>query len=153
MPDSSLLEKLTRDMNDALRAGEKQRLGVIRLLRAQLKDAAIRQGRELNGEEELAVLSSAAKMRQESIDTFTQGQRMDLVEKERAELEVIRGYLPEPISDEDLTALIDRTLEELGVQGPGDLGKVMKSIMPRIRGRAQGGRVNALVREKLQRLS
>jgi uncharacterized protein YqeY len=153
MPDPSLLEKLTRDMNDALRAGEKERLGVIRLLRAQLKDAAIRQGRELNGEEELAVLSSAAKMRQESIDTFTQGQRMDLVEKEQAELEVIRGYLPEPISDEDLSALVDRTLDELGVRGPGDLGKVMKSIMPRIRGRAPGGRVNALVREKLQRLS
>lgn len=139
-------------MKDALRSGQKERLSVIRLLRAQLKDAAIRQGRELNGEEELAVLSSAAKMRQESIDTFTQGQRMDLVEKEQAELEIIRGYLPEPISDQDLSALIDRTLQELGAQGPGDLGKVMKSIMPQIRGRAPGGRVNTLVREKLQQL-
>jgi hypothetical protein len=152
MPEPSLLERLTRDMKDALRSGQKERLSVIRLLRAQLKDAAIRQGRELNGEEELAVLSSAAKMRQESIDTFTQGQRMDLVEKEQAELEIIRGYLPEPISDQDLSALIDRTLQELGAQGPGDLGKVMKSIMPQIRGRAPGGRVNTLVREKLQQL-
>jgi uncharacterized protein YqeY len=152
MPDSSLSEKLTRDMKDALRAGEKDRLSVIRLLRAQLKDAAIRQGRELNGEEELTVLSSAAKMRQESIDTFTQGRRMDLVEKEQAELEVIRSYLPEPISEGDLSALIDQTLQELGAQGPGDLGKVMKVIMPQIRGRAQGGQVNALVRRKLQQL-
>ena len=152
MPDPSLLEKLTRDMKDALRAGEKERLSVIRLLRAQLKDAAIRQGRELNRSEELAVLSTAAKMRQESIDTFTQGQRMDLVKKEQAELEIVRSYLPEPISEEDLSALIDQALEELGAQGPGDLGQVMKSIMPQIRGRAQGGRVNALVREKLQQL-
>jgi len=152
MPDSSLLEKLTRDMKDALRAGEKERLSVIRLLRAQLKDAAIRQGRELNGEEELAVLSSAAKMRQESIEQFTQGQRLDLVKKEQAELEIVKSYLPEPISEGDLSALIDQTLEELGAQGPGDLGKVMKSIMPRIRGRAQGGQVNALVRERLQQL-
>jgi len=152
MPDPSLLEKLTRDMKDALRAGEKERLSVIRLLRAQLKDAAIRQGRELNGEEELAVLSTAAKMRQESIDTFTQGQRMDLVEKEQYELEVVRSYLPEPISEQELSALIDQTLQELEAQGPGDLGKVMKSIMPQIRGRAQGGQVNALVREKLQQL-
>jgi len=139
-------------MKDALRAGEKERLSVIRLLRAQLKDAAIRQGRELNGEEELAVLSTAAKMRQESIDTFTQGQRMDLVEKEQYELEVVRSYLPEPISEQELSALIDQTLQELEAQGPGDLGKVMKSIMPQIRGRAQGGQVNALVREKLQQL-
>ncbi len=153
MPDASLLEKLTRDMKDALRSGEKERLSVIRLLRAQLKDEAIRQGRELNGDEELAVLSTAAKMRRESIDKFTQGKRMDLVEKEQAELEIIKSYLPEPISEGDLSALIDQTLQELGAQGPGDLGKVMKAVMPRIRGRAQGGQVNALVREKLQQLS
>lgn len=152
MPDASLLEKLTRDMNDALRAGEKERLSVIRLLRAQLQDAVIRQGRELSGDEELAVLSTAAKMRQESIEKFTQGQRMDLVEKEQAELEIIRSYLPEPISGQELSALIDQTLQELEAQGPGDLGKVMKAIMPKIRGRAQGGQVNALVREKLQQL-
>jgi uncharacterized protein YqeY len=153
MPDASLLEKLTRDMKDALRSGEKERLSVIRLLRAQLKDEAIRQGRELNGDEELTVLSTAAKMRRESIDKFTQGKRMDLVEKEQAELEIINSYLPEPISEGDLSALIDQTLQELGAQGPGDLGRVMKTVMPRIRGRAQGGQVNALVREKLQQLS
>ena len=153
MPDASLLEKLTRDMKDALRSGEKERLSVIRLLRAQFKDEAIRQGRELNGDEELAVLSTAAKMRRESIDKFTQGQRMDLVDKEQAELEIINSYLPEPISEGDLSALIDQTLQELGAQGPGDLGRVMKAVMPRIRGRAQGGQVNALVREKLQQLS
>jgi uncharacterized protein YqeY len=74
------------------------------------------------------------------------------VEKEQAELEIIRSYLPEQISEADLSALIDQTLQELEARGPGDLGKVMKAIMPKIRGRAQGGQVNALVREKLQQL-
>jgi len=152
MPDSSLLETLTRDMKDALRAGKKERLSVIRLLIAQLKDAMIEQGRELNGEEELAALITAAKMRQEAIEKFTQGQRPDLVSKEQAELNVIREYLPEPISEADLSILIDRTLRELGAKGPGDLGMVMKTVMPQVRGRVPGGQVNVLVREKLQQL-
>jgi uncharacterized protein YqeY len=152
MPELSLLEKLTRDMKDALRAGEKERLSVLRLLIAQSKNAIIQRGRELNGEEELAVLSSAAKMRQEAIEKFAQGQRPDLVEKEQAELEIIKTYLPEPISEEDLSVLIDQTIRELGAEGPGDLGKAMKAIMPKVRGRADGGRINELVREKLQQM-
>jgi len=139
-------------MKDALRAGKKERLSVIRLLIAQLKDAMIDQGRELNGEEELAALTTAAKMRQEAIEKFIQGQRPDLVEKEQAELKVIKEYLPEPISEADLSVLIDRTLRELGAKGPGDLGMVMKMVMSQVRGRAPGRRVNALVREKLQQL-
>jgi uncharacterized protein YqeY len=152
MPDSSLLERLTRDMKDALRAGEKVRLGVIRLLIAQLKNAAIQYGRDLTGEEALAVLSSAVKMRREAIEQFTKGRRQDLVEKEQAELEIIVGYLPEPISEGDLSALIDQTMREIGARGLGDLGVVMKKIMPQVRGRADGGRVKDLVRERLQQL-
>ena len=139
-------------MKDALRAGDKVRLGVIRLLRAQLQNASIQSGGELSEDDVLGVLSSAVKMRREAIEKFTDGQRPDLVEREQAELDIIQGYMPEPLSEEDLCAIIDQTLSELGVKGPGDLGQVMKKIMPQVRGRAQGGLVNKLARERLQKL-
>lgn len=152
MPDISLIDKLTEDMKDALRAKESVRLGTIRLLKAQLQNAAIQQGRELSEEEVLAVFSSAVKMRKEAIEKFKLGQRQDLVKKEEAELDIIQSYLPEPLSEGDLSVLIDRTLQDVGAKGPGDLGLVMKKIMPHVRGRAEGGLVNKLAREKLQKL-
>jgi uncharacterized protein YqeY len=152
MPELSLFDKLTEDMKDALRAGEKVRLGVIRLLRAQLQNASIQRGGELSEDEVLGVFSTAVKMRQEAIEKFTAGGRTDLVERERAELDIIQGYMPEPLSEEDLCDLIDRTLSEVGARGPGDLGVVMKKLMPQVRGRARGGVVNRLARERLQKL-
>jgi uncharacterized protein YqeY len=139
-------------MKDALRGGEKIRLGVIRMLRAQLKNAAIERGEELTADEILAVLASAVKMRKEAIEKFQEGNRQDLVDQEKAELEIIRGYMPEPISEEDLSALIEKTVHQLEAKGMGDLGMVMKQIMPQVRGRVEGGLVNRLVREKLQSL-
>ena len=88
----------------------------------------------------------------EAIEKFREGNRQDLVEKERAELEIIRGYLPEPLSEEEVSRLIDSTVREVGAAGLGDLGTVMKQIMPQVRGRIEGGVVNKLVREKLQNL-
>jgi hypothetical protein len=139
-------------MKDSLRAGEKIRLGVIRMLRAQLKNAAIERGEELTEDEIISVLSSAAKMRKEAIEKFQEGNRQDLVDQEKAELEIIRSYMPEPLSEGDLSALIEKTVHEVGAKGMGDLGMVMKQIMPQVRGRVEGGLVNRLVREKLQSL-
>ncbi len=147
-----LQNRLDSDMRDALRAGEKLRLSVIRLLRAQLKNETIQRGRELTEDEVLTVFSSAVKMRREAIEKFQEGNRQDLVEKEQAELVVIQGYMPEPISENELSDLIDQTIREVGATGSADLGLVMKQIMPRVRGRAEGGSVNRLVREKLQSL-
>jgi uncharacterized protein YqeY len=153
MPDISLIDRLAEDMKDALRTRDTVRLGTIRLLRSQLQNATIQQGRGLSEEEVLTVLSSAVKLRKEAIEKFKQGQRQDLVEKEQAELDIIQSYLPEPLSEGDLSALIDQTLQEVGAKGPGDLGLVMKKIMPQVRGRAEGGLVNRLARERLQKLS
>jgi uncharacterized protein YqeY len=139
-------------MKDALRTGDKVRLSVIRLLRAQLQNAAIQRGRELSEDEVLSVLSSAAKMRKEAIEKFREGNRQDLVDREKTELEIIHGYLPKPLSEEELSALIDEVLSEAGVTGPGDLGRVMKQMMPQVRGRAEGGLVNKLIREKLEKI-
>ncbi|KPL18139.1 MAG: hypothetical protein AMJ92_09400 [candidate division Zixibacteria bacterium SM23_81] len=145
-------DKLVQDMQNALRAGDKLRLGVIRLLRAQLKNATIQRGRELTEDEVLSVLSSAVKMRKEAIEKYRDGHRQDLVEKEQAELDIIRDYLPEPLSGEEVAHIIDKAVLELGATGLGDLGIVMKQIMPQVRGRVEGGVVNKLVREKLQDL-
>jgi uncharacterized protein YqeY len=147
-----LLDRLDNDMKDALRAGDKLRLGVVRLLKAQLKNATIQRRRELSEDEVLSVLSSAIKMRKEAIEKFQEGNRQDLVEREQAELEVVRGYMPEPLSEGDVSDLVDQAIGEIGATGSADLGRVMKQIMPQVRGRAEGGFVNRLVREKLQNL-
>jgi len=145
-------EKLDEDMKDALRAGDKLRLSAIRLLRSQLKNEAIQRQRELTEDEELSVLSSAVKMRKEAIEKFKEGNRQDLVEQEQAELAVVRSYLPEPLSEEQISRLIDAVVSQTGATGVSDLGSVMREIMPQVRGRADGGFVNKLVREKLQNL-
>jgi uncharacterized protein YqeY len=147
-----LVDKLYQDMKDALRAGEKLKLSVIRLLRAQLQNTAIQRGRELTEDEVLSVLSSAAKMRKEAIEKFREGDRQDLVEKEQTELDIICSYLPEPLSEEELSGLIDEAMRELGATSLGQLGAVMKHIMPQVRGRVEGGVVNKMVRERLQNL-
>jgi uncharacterized protein YqeY len=139
-------------MKDALRAGDKLRLGVIRLLRAQLENAAIQRRRKLTEDEILSVFSSAVKMRKEAIEKFREGNRQDLVEKELAELNIVQGYLPRPLSEEEVSVLVDKTVREVGANGLVDLGTVMKQIMPQVRGRVEGGLVNKLVKEKLQDL-
>ncbi len=139
-------------MKDALRAGDKLRLGVIRLLRAQLENAAIQRRRKLTEDEILSVFSSAVKMRKEAIEKFREGNRQDLVEKELAELNIVQGYLPQPLSEEEVSVLVDKTVREVGASGLVDLGTVMKQIMPQVRGRVEGGLVNKLVKEKLQNL-
>ena len=147
-----VLEQLFKDMKDALRAGDKLRLGVIRLLRAQLENAAIQRRRKLTEDEILSVFSSAVKMRKEAIEKFREGNRQDLVEKELAELNIVQGYLPQPLSEEEVSILVDKTVREVGARGLVDLGTVMKQIMPQVRGRVEGGLVNKLVKEKLQSL-
>ena len=152
MHNGLVLEQLFKDMKDALRAGDKLRLGVIRLLRAQLENAAIQRRRKLTEDEILSVFSSAVKMRKEAIEKFREGNRQDLVEKELAELNIVQGYLPQPLSEEEVSVLVDKTVREVGASGLVDLGTVMKQIMPQVRGRVEGGLVNKLVKEKLQNL-
>ncbi len=147
-----VLEQLSKDMKDALRAGDKLRLGVIRLLRAQFENAAIQRRRELTEDEILSVFSSAVKMRKEAIEKFREGHRQDLVERELAELSIVQSYLPQPLSEEEVSVFVDTTVREVGAMGLADLGTVMKQIMPRVRGRVEGGLVNKLVKEKLQNL-
>jgi len=145
----SLLDKLTNDMKAAMKAGEKDRLSTIRLLRGYIKNASIDRQKELNESEEIAVLQSAAKKRRESIQAYSDAGRDDLVAKETAELEVIQSYLPQPLSQEEIEKIIDSAIAQVGATTMQDLGKVMPVAIQMAKGRADGKTINAIVRKKL----
>lgn len=145
----TLLEKLSEDLKQAMKSGDKRRVETIRLLRSQLKDTQIAKMRPLEPEEELEVLNSAAKRRRESIDAYTKAGRTDLVANETAELDLIVAYLPQALSPAEITALIETAIQESGARDLKDLGKVMGKIMPLAKGRADGKLLQQLVRERL----
>jgi len=145
----SLFEKIDQDMKQALKAGEKERLTVLRGLKSELKYKQIDKADELTDDDAIAVLSSAAKKRRESIEQFQKGGREDLVKKERAELAIITSYLPEQLSEEKLRQIISDAIAESGVDSPQKVGLVMKVVMPKIKGRADGKLVNKLAMEIL----
>ena len=145
----SLLSRLTDDMKTAMKTGDKDRLSTIRLLRGQIKDAAINQQKELDEDEELAVLANAAKKRRESILAFENAGRNDLVEKESNELVVIQTYLPEQLGEKEIEKIVDSAIQEAGAQTIKDLGKVMPLVMAKVKGRADGKVVSQVVKSKL----
>ncbi|HMA62329.1 MAG TPA: GatB/YqeY domain-containing protein [bacterium] len=144
-----LLEEITQDMKKAMKNKEKGRMQVLRLLRSDLKKAKIDKRGEFTEEDAQQVINKAAKNRRESIESYKKGDRQDLVEEEEKELEVIEEYLPEQMSDDEIKALIDEVIEETGASGMQDMGKVMGTIMPKVRGKADGSKVQAIVRSKL----
>ena len=145
----SYLERLTEDMKNAMKSGDKERLSTIRLLRGQIKDAQIDKRADLTEEEEIAVLSNASKKRRESIEAYKNAGRMDLMEKEQKELSVIQSYLPAPLSAEEVALIVDKAIAETGAATMKDLGKIMPLVMAQVKGRADGRQVNELVRKKL----
>jgi len=145
----SLLDRLTEDMKSAMKAGEAVRLGTIRLLRGQIKEAAIDKRADLTDDEMLGVLANAAKKRREAIEAYQNANRQDLAGKEEAELAVIQSYLPAALDAAEIEAIIDRAIIEAGAQTIRDLGKVMPLVMSATKGRADGKMVSEMVRRKL----
>lgn len=143
-------EKLTADMKQAMKDREagKLRLTVIRMLRSDIRNAEINnKGKEeLTEEEVLAVIMKAVKMRKDSLADFEKADRKDLVDQTKAELEILEDYLPKQLTDEELTDIVKKAVEETGATSMKDMGKIMKVVMPEIAGRADGGRVNKIVR-------
>ena len=148
----SIKDLLTEDMKQAMKDKEsgKLRLSVIRMARANIKNIEIDEKRELNDDEVLAVLMKEVKMRQDSLEEFTKAGREELVEQAKQEIAILRKYLPEQLSDEELKALVEEAVAETGAAGPKDMGKVMAALMPKTKGRADGKRINVLVREILK---
>lgn len=147
----SIQEALTEDMKQAMKDREqgKLRLSVIRMARAAIKNIEIDDKRELGDDEVLAVLAKEVKLRQDSLEGFTKAGRSELVAQVKEEIAVLQKYLPEQLSDGELQALVEEAVRETGAAGQKDMGKVMSYLMPKTKGRADGKRVNALVRASL----
>jgi uncharacterized protein len=144
------LQKFDDDLKTALKAGDVLRVSVLRMVKAGLKNRQIEKGGELSEEEVLSVLSSMAKQRKESIEQFSKGGREDLAEKERTELSIIQSYLPAQLSVEEIDAVIAEAIRESSAMGSKDVGKVMKLVMPRLKGGADGKTVNQRVIKHLE---
>ena len=137
-------------MKTAWKAGDNGKRDTLRLVIASVENARIASKTdELDDQEVLRVIQKEAKQRKESIDEFTKGNRQDLVEKEQAELSVISAYLPEEMSDEELEAIIKDVLDETKVTSTNDIGIVMKTLIPKIEGKADGKKANSIVRNLL----
>jgi uncharacterized protein YqeY len=136
-------------MKSAMKAGEAMRLSTIRLLRGQIKDAAIDKRADLTEDEELSVLTNAAKKRREAIQAYQDAGRMDLAAREEAELGVIQGYLPAALDLAEVEKIVERAIAEAGAQTVKDIGKVMPLVMSQTKGRADGKVVSDMVRNKL----
>jgi uncharacterized protein YqeY len=145
----NLLERLESDMIKAAKARDSGRLGAIRFVRSRTKNRQIELRRELKDEDVVEVLSRIAKQHRESIEQFQEGGRDELVEHERRQLSVIEEYLPAQLGEQELLEILSGVVEETGATGPRDIGMVMKTIMPRVRGRADGKIVKALVQSRL----
>jgi uncharacterized protein YqeY len=149
----SIKERLNEDMKQAMRDKEagKLRLSVIRMVRASIKNVEIDRKKELGDEEVLDVLAKEVKMRRDSLEEFKKGNRPDLVAGLEQEIDILMGYLPQQLSDEEVRALVAEAVASTGAAGPKDMGKVMSALMPKVKGRADGKTVNAMVKDALNK--
>jgi uncharacterized protein YqeY len=146
----SLLERLNNDMKQAMKNKEKDKLSVIRMVKASLQNEAIKLGtKELSENDELTVLSREVKQRKDSLHEFDKAGREDLVDKLRTELTYVELYLPKQLSEEELTEIVKETISEIGATSKADMGKVMAALMPKVKGKADGSLVNKLVQQHL----
>lgn len=146
----SLLERLNNDMKQAMKNKEKEKLSVIRMIKSSLQNELIKLGKsELSEEEEITILSREVKQRKDSLHEFAKAGRDDLVEKIKNELTFVEAYMPEQLSEEELMAIIKKTIAETGATTKADIGKVMAAIMPKVKGKADGSIINKLVQQHL----
>ncbi len=151
--DVTLKDQLQEDLKTAMRSGDVERRSVIRYLRSEVHNAEIAKQADLDDEGVIGVLTRQAKQRRDSIDAYKQVDRPDLVMQEESELAIILEYLPEQMSDEEITELARAAIAEIGAAGPQDMGRVMGAIMPKVKGKADGGKVNVVVKGLLDELA
>lgn len=148
----SIKDQLTADMKQAMKDREagKLRLSVIRMVRANVKNVEINDKKELTDDEVLAVLMKEVKMRQDSVEEFQKAGRDELVAQAKEEIAILKKYLPEALSDDELKAIVAEVIAAVGATSPKDMGKVMPAVMAKTKGRADGKRINVMVRELLK---
>jgi uncharacterized protein YqeY len=144
-----LEERLIEEMKAAMKSSDKLRLSTIRMIRSTIKNKEIELRKPLDDETIQRVIQGMVRKGEESLEQFRLGGRMDLVEKESKEIEVLKSFLPQSLTQEEVIKIIDQTIEETQVTSLKDLGKVMKSVMPKLQGKADGKLINQLVKERL----
>jgi hypothetical protein len=144
-----LEERLIEEMKQAMKSNDKTRLSTIRMIRSTVKNKEIELRKPLDDDAILRVIQGMVKKNEDSIEQFKAGGRMDLVEKETKEIEIMKSFLPQPLSREEVLSVIDQTIEETKASSLKDLGKVMKTVMPKLGGKVDGALVNQLVKGRL----
>jgi len=151
--DSSLKRRIDQDLKEALKKRDTLRLSVLRMLKSEIGYKEIEKGSKLSDDDVISVFSSSIKRRRDSVEQFEKGGREDLASREKAEIEVVSAYLPEQLTEEDLRGIIAQIMEQLKAAGPSSLGLVMKEVIPKVKGRADGKMVNRMVSAELQRIA
>lgn len=145
----ALKQQLTDDMKAAMKSGQKERLGVIRLINAAIKQKEVDERVELDDAAVLAVLEKMVKQRRDSVSQYEAAAREDLAAVERAEIAVIEAYLPAKLGEAEIRAAIDAAIAQTGATGPADMGRLMGMLKPALAGQADMGQVSALVKQRL----
>lgn len=145
----SLKQRILEDVKTAMRSGDKDRLGVLRLISAAIKQIEVDERIELDDEKTLAVLDKMVKQRRESIAQYENAGRQELADKEQFEIGVIQDYLPEALGEDEIKAMIDEAIAATGAESMKDMGKVIGRLKPKMQGRADMGAVSGLVKAKL----
>ena len=141
--------QILEDLKSAMKAQDKLKLSVIRMVKSSLQMEELNKKRELTDEEVIDVISKQIKTRKDSINEFEKGGRDDLVESTSKEIEILSAYLPEQLSDEELTEIIDKVFDEVKPESPRDMGKIMKAITPLVKGKADMGKVSSIIKSML----
>jgi uncharacterized protein YqeY len=145
----TIKEKLSEQMKASMKAGNKDLLGFVRNLHAQIRKKEIDDKVDLNDEGVQKIIASSMKQRQDSVEQFKQGGREDLVAKEQAELDFLKSYMPEQMGEAEIRKLVDWAVTESKAASAKDMGNVMKVLMPKVQGKADGKLVNQIVKERL----
>jgi uncharacterized protein YqeY len=147
-----LTERIDAEMKDAARAQDKRRLGTLRLLKSQIKYREIELDKPLEDPDVIATVGSMIKQRRDSIEQYLAGNRPELAQNEREEIVILEAFLPKQLSDEELFKLVEEAVTLSAAKGPKDMGGVMKALMPKVAGKAEGKRVSDAVKASLGKL-
>ncbi len=148
----TLVEKINSDMITYMKNKDSFSLGVIRMVKGAIQLEKINKKRELNDDEVIAVISKQIKMRNDSIKEFEKANRTDLVEQNQKEIAILNTYMPEQLSDEEVNKIIDEAFVKLNPTSSKDMGIIMKEISPKVKGKADMGKVNSIIKDKLANL-
>lgn len=148
----SLLEQIGSDMVNYMKSKDSFSLGVIRMVKGAIQLEKINKKRDLTDDEVVAVVAKQIKMRNDSISEFEKAGRMDLVEQNKKEIEILNKYMPEQLSDDDVEKIIDEAFQKINPMSSRDMGLIMREVSPKLKGRADMGRVNAIIKDKLAKL-